>query len=81
MNPAHDIKGASTSLQIRRLCEPDFLVVVFDHPTGRLSRLAICEDYKRHRKQMPSQLVLQLHKAKALCSAMGKLAFSLAVNR
>ncbi|KAL8434953.1 hypothetical protein Efla_005036 [Eimeria flavescens] len=56
---------------IRRVLSPSHLAVVFDHPTGRSSRLAISETYKSHRTHPPLDLREQLQKAKFLCAAMG----------
>ncbi|XP_026191451.1 uncharacterized protein LOC34621374 [Cyclospora cayetanensis] len=60
-------------VQIRRLLSPSHLAVVFDHPTGRSSRLAISHSYKSHRTHPPLELTEQIQKAKHLCAAMGLL--------
>ncbi|CDI82134.1 DNA polymerase I, putative, partial [Eimeria acervulina] len=60
-------------VQIRRRVSPSHMAVVFDHPTGRSSRLAVSTSYKTHRSHPPLDFVEQMQKAKALCAALGLL--------
>lgn len=49
----------------------DYLVAVFDGPDNKQSRTALYADYKKHRKRMPEDLVLQVEWARKFCALAG----------
>lgn len=73
-------KGVSTNAlfgfirSIKKLIKdfsPTHLVVVFDGPNNKKSRLALYEDYKGHRASMPDDLFPQIEFAKEYCESAG----------
>jgi DNA polymerase-1 len=73
-------KGESTNalfgfirsiLKLIKDFNPTYLVSVFDGPHNGKKRTALYADYKAHRKEMPQDLLYQIHWAKQFCQLMG----------
>lgn len=57
--------------KLRKDFSPDHIVVVFDGPENKHSRLSIHEHYKAHRVEMPEDLGYQIAFTKEYCEAAG----------
>ena len=73
-------KGESTNalfgfirslLKLMNDFHPSHLVAVFDGPNNTSKRTEIYADYKAHRKEMPGDLLYQIHWAQTYCEHMG----------